>query len=155
MPWDLTIVNAKDRQEPLGERDEVIARFAAALPGVILQAAPRPSAEHIAQLPESLRRHAMRKPQLNADFEDDALSIQFYAQDRPHIDAIGAEVRGNGNPIPALAALCLPNGWSAVNLADGALVDLTAKDAPEWSAFRAWRDEALAAIKSAGFTERA
>lgn len=150
MPWDLRIVNAEDRCKPLGERDAVVARFAAALPGVILQPAPRPSADFIALMPEVLRQHLLtRKAQLHADYEDGDLSIQFYADDRPQIEAVGVEVRGSGNPIPALAALCEPNGWAVVNVADGKPIDLTAKDAPEWSAFREWRDRAVAAIKSA------
>ncbi|HEX5445729.1 MAG TPA: hypothetical protein VFW87_18015 [Pirellulales bacterium] len=150
MPWELTIINARDRREPLGERDEIIARFASALPGVILQPAARPSPELIAQMPEILRERFKRKPQLTADFEGSDFSIQFYAEDRPRIEAVGAEVRGNGNPVPALAALCEDNEWAVVNVADGALLDLAAEDAPGWSAFRAWRDQALAAIKPAG-----
>jgi hypothetical protein len=70
MPWELSIVNGKDQSKPLGERADVIARLAAALPGVVLQEAPGPDPEMIAQMPPSLREHFMRPRPLNADFED-------------------------------------------------------------------------------------
>jgi hypothetical protein len=149
MSWEVTIVNATDTQKPLGERDDVIARFAAALPGVMLQPAPGPSPEAIAQMPEVLREHFMQRPrQLNADFDGDDFSIQFYANDQPQIESVGAEVRGDGSPLPALAALCQPNGWTVINHADDKPVDLQATNSPEWEKFRAWRDRAVAAIKA-------
>jgi hypothetical protein len=150
MPWELTIVNGKDRQQPLGERDDVIARVAAALPGAVLQPAPGPGPEIIAQMPEVLREHFSRRRQLNAEFEGGEFSIQFYAGDRSQIESIGVEVRGNGNPMPALAALCQPNGWAVINNADDTALDLAATDSSEWETFRAWRDGAIARLKSDG-----
>jgi hypothetical protein len=149
MPWEVTIVNAEDDQKPLGERNDVIARIAAALPGVILQPAPGPSPETIAQMPEILREHFARRPrQLNAEFDGDGFSIQFYAQDQPQIASVGAEVRGEGSPLPALAALCQPNGWAVINNEDEKPVDLQVMNSPEWDKFCAWRERALAAIKT-------
>src|SRR5687767_3959544 len=142
MPWELTIVNAEDRRQPLGERADVIGRVAAALPGVVLQEAPGPTPEMIAQMPPSLREHFMRPRQLNADFEGGDFSIQFYAGNEPEIKVLGAEVRGEGTPIPWLAALCEPNGWAVINDADDNVVDLVAKNSAEWEKFLAWRDEA-------------
>ena len=150
MPWELTIVNAKDRSKPLGERADVIARVAAALPGVVLQEAPGPDAEMIAQMPPSLREHFMRPRQLNADFEGNDFSIQFYAENEPQIRALGAEVRGEGNPIPPLAALCGANGWAVINIANDTVVDLAARTSPELEKFRAWRDRAVESLKSDG-----
>lgn len=150
MPWELTIVNAKDRSKPLGERSDVIARITEALPGVVLQEAPSPDPEMIAQMPQILREHFMRPRQLNADFEGGDFSIQFYAENEPQIKALGVEVRGEGNPVPSLAAICEPNGWVAINNADQTVLDVAAKNSPEWEKFRAWRDKALESLKTDG-----
>jgi hypothetical protein len=147
MPWDITIVNAKDRRMPLGAREEVIARFAAALPGVVLQLAPGPSPEIVAQMPEVLREHFNRPRPLNAELITDEYSIHFFTDNQPEIDSIGAEVRGNGNPLPALAALCQPNGWAVVNDADGNEVELASASAEQWDQFRQWRDKAINSLK--------
>lgn len=148
MPWELTIVNAKDRNKPLGERADVIARVTAALPGVVLQEAPGPDPQMIAQMPPSLREHFMRPRQLNADFEGGDFSIQFYSANEPQIKALGVEVRGDGNPVPSLAALCESNDWVAIDNADQTVVDLTAKNSPEWEKFRTWRDNASQSLKT-------
>jgi hypothetical protein len=150
MPWELTIVNAKDRNKPLGERSGVIARIAAALPGVVLEEAPGPDPEMIAQMPPSLREHFMRPRPLNADFEGSDFSIQFYAENEPQIKALGVEVRGEGSPVSSLAAICVPNGWALINNADDMVVDLAATNSAEWEEFRAWRDKAVASLKSDG-----
>jgi len=149
MPWELTIVNSDDVCQPLGNRDDVIAQFAAALPGVLLQPPPGPSPEILAQMPPMLRDNLLR-PKLCADFEGDDLSIQFYANDRQLLDSVGVEVGGNGNPIPALAALCLPNSWAAIDASNGARVDLSATDSPAWEKFRAWRDKAVRSLPADG-----
>jgi hypothetical protein len=141
MPWEVTIVNATDRSKSLGSRAGVVARFAGALPGVYLEPAPGPSPEWIAQMPAVMQEHFKRPRQLNAIFEGRDFSIEFYANDEATIDAVGAEIRGNGNPVPALSALCIPNGWAVVNAADGAAVDLSSEESPVWAEFRAWRDE--------------
>jgi hypothetical protein len=52
-------------------------------------------------------------------------------------------VRGNGDPLPALAVLCLPNGWAVIDSANKSRVDLSATTSPEWDSFRAWRDKAI------------
>ena len=152
MPWELTIVDAKDRSKPLGERAGVIARIAAALPGVVLEEAPGPGPEMIAQMPPILREHFMRPRQLNADFKGGDFSIQFFAENEPHIKALGVEVRGEGNPVPSLAALCELNGWAVINNADDTVVDLAATNSAEWEKFRAWRDKAVESLKSDGVT---
>jgi hypothetical protein len=60
MPLDLTILADPARRKPLGTRDDVIAKFAAAFPGVSLQQPPTPSDEWLAMMPEiaSLKKAA-------------------------------------------------------------------------------------------------
>jgi hypothetical protein len=143
MPWELTIVNAKDRQQPLGDRADVVARIAAALPGTLLQEAPGPSPELIAEMPPALREHFLRPRPLSAFFEGVGFTIEFAAENEPLIRSLSADVRGDGNPVPALTALCRPNGWAVINIANGAVVDLTANESVAWNTFQAWRDKAI------------
>ena len=149
MPWDVTIVASEDRSQPLGERDDVIARVGKALPGVVLQRPPGPPPEMLAQMPEVIRENFLR-PKLQADFEGEGFSIQFYAEDLPTLHSMGAEVRGEGNPLPALAAVCGPNGWMVVDAGDKSVVDLSSGASPEWERFRQWRDDAIASMKDGG-----
>ena len=149
MPWDVTIVASEDRSKPLGERDDVIARVGKSLPGVLLQQPPGPPPEMLAQMPEVIRQNFLR-PKLEAEFEGEGFSVQFYAEDSPTLHSIGAEVRGEGNPLPALAALCVPNGWIVVNAGDKSVVDHSSGAAAEWEWFRKWRDGAIASMKGGG-----
>jgi hypothetical protein len=77
------------------------------------------------------------------------LSIQLYGFETQPIAAINVEVRGTGNPVPALAALCVPNGWIAVDCADGTRVDFASEAASGWEAFGAYRDQAIGSIRQA------
>jgi hypothetical protein len=149
MPWDVTIVASEDRSKPLGERDDVIARVGKSLPGVVLQQRAGPPPEMLAQMPEVIRQNFLR-PKLEADFEGEGFSIQFYAEDLPTLHSIGAEVRGEGNPLPALAAVCVPNGWMVVHAGEKSVVDLSSGASPEWERFRKWRDGAIASMKGGG-----
>ena len=57
---------------------------------------------------------------------------------------VSAEVRGNGDPRPPLAALCTKRGWSVIDLSTGSPVDLSTTANPtEWDRFRNWRDRAI------------
>jgi hypothetical protein len=149
MPWEVTIVASEDQRKPLGTREEVIARVSAALPGVALQQPPVPPPQILAQMPEIVRE-SMLRPRLEADFETDEFVIQFFANATPTLYWIGAEVRGNGNPLPALAELCLPNGWLLIDASAKSLVDMSATSAPEWDRFRKWRDRAIGSVKNGG-----
>ncbi len=148
MPWDITIVNGRERQLPLGERDDVIARVAAALPGIIFGRPPGLPADVIAQTPAVLRAHFQESPRLVADFVAGGISTQFYTDDEPLIRTIGVEVRGDGNPVPVLAAVCQPNGWAAVNGINGEVVDLSANESPAWEQFVGWRDAAVESLRA-------
>ena len=95
-------------------------------------------------------REACLRPGLEADFEVGDLSIQFSCHDEPIIRFINAEVRGNDDPFPALAAICQPNGWSVVSAADNSIVDLSRLEGSTWQRFREWRDKALNRGREAG-----
>ena len=90
----------------------MIARVGKSLPGAVLQQPPGPP-EMLPQMPEVIRQNFMR-PKLEADFEGDGFSIQFYAEDLPTLHSIGAEVRGEGNPLRRWQrCACQMAGWSS------------------------------------------
>jgi hypothetical protein len=64
--------------------------------------------------------------------------------------AVLAEVRGNGNPLPVIAALCRPNEWVAIDDASRQPVDLDGADAAGWEAFRAYRDRVINSLEESG-----
>lgn len=143
MPWEISIINGTvEAPLPLGSREDVIAAFAESLPGVSLQRSPAPPAEILDQMPLCVRE-AMLRPSLEAEFDTDDLSIQFHTNDDPVLLWVNADVRGNGNPIPPLAALCQDRGWSVIDQADKSTVGLASSDAPAWERFRKWRDIAI------------
>ncbi|MEX0793956.1 MAG: hypothetical protein WD045_12530 [Pirellulaceae bacterium] len=143
MPWELTIINGSpDDRTPLGIRDDVIASLAKAVPGVELQRPPMPPEEILAIMPPVVR-DAMTRPKLEADFDHDDLSIQFYTSDTPEIDWINVEVRGNGDPLPLLQSICSNTGWSVIDVAEQIVVDLTKTTTESWDSFRQWRDKAV------------
>jgi hypothetical protein len=124
MPWEITIINGTlEHPKPLGSREDVIAAFAAALPGVSLERSPALPPEILDQMP-AIVCEAMQRPKLEGDFEAGDLSIHFYAYDEPVVQQVNAEVRGDGDPIPALAALCVDRDWSVIDAADKSIVDL-------------------------------
>jgi len=89
-------------------------------------------------------RESMCQPTLVGDFESDDLSMQLSANDAPILFWVNGEVRGNGDPIPALEALCLSRGWSVIDSCNKSMVDLTSTSgSPGWERFRTWRDKAF------------
>lgn len=155
MPWEITI--RRGDGEPLGDLTTVRELFVAAIPG--LQFYREPSGpEKIAaaramgvEFPDVLRQHMETRPATEqADYEGDGYSIRFYGFNGQPLSAVYAEVRGNGNPLPALAALCRPNKWVATDDANGQPVDLDSAAASGWEAFRAYRDRVISSIDTSG-----
>ena len=143
MPWDIIIVNgSREDHPPLGDRETVIAHISSAVPGLELCQPPRPPEQVLQMMPDAVRQ-SMLRPRLEAEYEANDLSIQFYCTDEPVIRSINAEVRGNGNPVPILAAICTPRGWSVIDVSGNSVVDLTKAEANAWDRFRKWRDRAI------------
>jgi hypothetical protein len=98
-------------------------------------------------MPDVLQEHFRnRAPRIEGIFTMDSLVIQFYAKDESVLYAMNAEVRGRGNPIPALSAICAPRGWVVVDDSQQSVVDLSAATSPEWTQFQRYRDNAIASI---------
>lgn len=147
MPWDVTI--RRPDGEPLGDVDAVCERIAEAVPDVQFYREPS-GAERIAavrargiEFPEIVRQRLESEPaRVRAAFEGGGLSVLLYGFEARPLVALHAEVRGEGNPVPLLAALCRPSGWEAVDDATGRPVDLSGAAAAGWEEFRAYRERA-------------
>ena len=145
MPWEIRIVNDAG-DAPLGAKQSVVDWVAKMLPGVKLEQPPLPPPEILATFPEAVRE-AFTRPKLEGVYEQEGFSIEFYCSDEPHIRCLHADVRGNGNPLPILARLCLPKRWAVVSSADQSKVDLTGGEASQWQGFCEWRDRAISEIQ--------
>ena len=93
-------------------------------------------------MPPTIREGAL-KPNLQARYEHNDLSIQFYALDHPTVQWINAEVRGNDDPLPVLAAICLPQNWLVLDSGDNTIVRLDQTQSSAWDRFREWRNNAF------------
>jgi hypothetical protein len=152
MPWEVTI--RRSDGAPLGDLEVVRQQIASALPTIQFQ---RESSglEKIAfarakgiEFPEVLLRHFEQQPGTErAEFNGDGFSVVLYGFQAQPLAAIHAEVRGDGKPVPILAALCLPHGWVAVDDASGQPIELTGTESSDWEAFRTYRDQAVRTIQ--------
>jgi len=143
MPWEVSIVkSATNETIPLGPRQTVIEAVSSALPGALLGNPPVPPPEFLATLSPAVR-DAFSRPQLEAYYEDGDLVFEFHTLDLPEIRFLCVNVRGNGNPLPTLNKLCMPNGWSVISANDRSVVDLTAESASQWEHFRNFRHQAF------------
>ena len=154
MPWEITIRALND--EPLGDRDTVVKLITAAIPAIRWIEEP-PLLQRIKDMPdhpfhaliptwpeETRARFAQSK--LLGDFEAPEFSVQLYGFEAKPISSVCVEVRGNGNPLPFLAAICKPNGWFATDDRDGQPVDLDAESANGWEWFRDYRDRVIGSV---------
>jgi len=145
MSWDVSIVKDPRREHfVLGTREEVISAFANCTPSFELFKPEIPPPEVLAIMPEILRQSALRAD-LEAIYDDEENDdyLHFTCADEPLIRFVNVEVRGDNNPLPILAALCLPNGWSVVEACNGLVVDLTAPTAEGWEKFQRLCEEAF------------
>ena len=148
MPWELTI--RRRDNTPMGEMDLVRQQMTRSLPGLQFYLEPS-GAEKLAALdargismPEFTREFLRGRPAVEqADYDGESFSIRLYGFDQVPLVSVCAEIRGNGNPLPAIAALCRPNGWIAIDIANNQPVDLEAEAASGWEFFTQWRDDAI------------
>jgi len=144
MPWEITIVNeVADR--PLGDRQTVCGWLAEALPGVALRPPPLPPSQALEAMSAAVRE-AFLRPRLEAVYEADDFSLEFFCGDEAEIGFLQADVRGSGNPLPLLRRLCGARGWAVISAADRSTVDLSAEVPAQWQRFCDWRDQVIGKI---------
>jgi hypothetical protein len=151
MPWEV-VIQSPDNAE-LGDLAAVRDKMTAALPGIQFYSEPSgpeklaAAREKGIEFPEVIRKHLEQSPAtLQADFEAGDFSMQFYGFESQPLRTIRVEVRGNGNPLPVLAALCKPNGWIAIDCATSQFIELAAAAAAGWDVFRDYRGRAIGSI---------
>jgi len=145
MGWELTIYgDAEKPPRPLGTREQVCAHFAARLPGLRLAPVPQAFADHMrAKLKElGLVYH----PALEGCYETPDIVVEFSCTNAEIISAISANVRGNGDPLPALRRLCAGTSWTLVEDASGRDVLATLGAGTAWGRFNQWRDRSISAL---------
>jgi hypothetical protein len=129
MPWEITIRRADGGV--LGDLAAIRQKFVAAIPGLQFYFEPSGPDKIAAaraiglEFPDVIRQHFEQRPATEqADYEGDGFSMRFYGFDAQPLSTVYAEVRGNGNPSPILAALCCPNQWVAIDVANRQPIDL-------------------------------
>jgi hypothetical protein len=162
MPWELTVLSeqadpASSSRDwpPLGTGEAVCSRIAACLPSFQWRREPSFIERH-QHLPED---HPIRKyidgltaeqrawssrPEFQGLYEGEDFTLEFFFPDGP-IAFLNVDVRGGGNPMPTLAALCRANAWALKEAAMGKFLDLSGP-AAAWEAFTRWRDRAIGEI---------
>lgn len=154
MPWEVTI--RRPDGSPLGDIESVRRQMTSAVPGIQFHQEPSGS-ERIAaarkagvELPEVIRQHMENQPATaRAEYDSGEFSVSFYGFERIPLSSVLAEVRGNGDPVSILAALCLPNGWIIIDAASGEPVDLSGNSPTGWDSFREYRDQAIRTVEEA------
>jgi hypothetical protein len=154
MPWELTIRSSDNAA--LGDTATVREKITAAIPGIQFHVEPSGAEQIIAaraigvEFPDIIRKHMESRPaRLKALFEGDAFIMELYGFDNQPVSMFHVDIRGNGNPMPALAALCVPNGWVAIENASRQPLNLADSTAAGWQSFRKYRDGAVSSILKA------
>ena len=146
MPWTISISRSGDL--PLGTVEAVQDAIHKGVSGVQFYREPSGN-EKLAKikvpLPDVVRRHMEQSPaSIQGDYQDGDLSLRFYLGSKADVQKIDVEIRGDGNPLPVIAAICLRHGWIAVDAAYGGQpLDLSASQAPGWKRFCEYRDTAI------------
>jgi hypothetical protein len=169
MPWELTVrsemadPSSSSKDWPsLGPGEEVCRRITECLPTVRWRREPSFIEQH-EKLPENhpIRRYIesltpeqkewSSRPQFKGLYEGEGFTLEFFFTDGP-VSFFHIDVRGGGNPMPALASLCRANQW-AIRDVTGKRIDLGSPSAKEWEAFTQWRDRIIEKIAEERQTE--
>jgi hypothetical protein len=163
MPWELTVLSETADSTstsrdwpPVGSGETVVRGISACLPALQWRrepsfiekhqhlAADHPIRKFIADMTAEQRAWSSR-PEWRGLYDGAGFTLEFFFADGP-LSFFHVDVRGGGNPVPTLAAMCRANGWLVKESATGKMLDLTAPSAPEWEAFTRWRDQAIGEI---------
>jgi hypothetical protein len=97
-------------------------------------------------LPDVIRHSMEKSPSsIQGDYEKDGLLLRLYLGCKPQITKMDIEIRGNGNPMPLIATICLPNNWIASH--GDKILDIAADETEGWQQFRKYRDNAIRCMK--------
>jgi hypothetical protein len=169
MPWELTVrseladPSSKSNDWPLlGSGEEVCRRISETLPTVEWWREPsfiekhqhlpedHPIRKHIETMTPEEREFSSRS-QWKGLYQGGGFTLEFFFTDGP-VGFFQIDVRGGGNPLPPLAAMCKANRW-AIKDVRGDVVDLDLPSAPGWNEFTRWRDQVVSEITAEHRTE--
>jgi len=146
MSWDISIYSGSAPDSSLlGPQSEVIAKLIATLPGAHFGLPPAPTDEMLAMMPPTIRELAAN-PSLEGSFDHPDFSIQFSSFNDDPLRFINCDIRGNGDPIAALRALCESTGWQVWDSFESKQIDFTDLNENGWAAFCTWRDRAFSEL---------
>jgi hypothetical protein len=124
MPW--TVLVSRVDGEPLGEVEVVRAAIRRHLPRTRFWRDPS-GADKAAFLPPEHRPHFLQLfghlPDERGLHEGDGFTLELFLGTKPVVDSLTADIRGDGNPLPALRQLCEPLGWCIREVGGGGLVE--------------------------------
>jgi hypothetical protein len=75
--------------------------------------------------------------------ESEKYSIEFSLGTKDHIEAIMLYVRGGGSVVSKIVALCVENGWAAIDTSVGEFMDLKQPSTKGWEDFQSFRDRVI------------
>ena len=144
MPWELRALPSDDGQS-LGTVEHVQAKLRAALPEIELFRDASGSEKLAAmesqgvEVPDFIREHWLgRTGDYRGLVEGDGFTIEFHlGEDEAAVVAVGIDVRGSGDPMPALRRLMMIDGWKVLDV-QGKPPTMEA-----WKSFGTWRDDAI------------
>src|SRR5262245_36461367 len=112
MPWYLTVTTAG--KVPLGTRDDVVAVLSTALSGISWSEGPSSFDElrgipnnPLLQLPWTAEQQAVFSlPKLTGTYDGGAFTLRVTGLESCPLTSFPVEVRGDGDPLPALRQVC-------------------------------------------------
>jgi hypothetical protein len=149
MPWTISISRCDGL--PLGDVSTVQDAVHENIPGIRFWREPSGTEKLAAMklntpLPDVIRHSMEKSPSsIQGDYEEDGLSLRLYLGCKPQITKMDIEIRGNGNPMPLIAAICLPNNWIALH--GDKILDLAADETEGWQQFGKYRDNVIRRMK--------
>jgi hypothetical protein len=156
MPWELEIIKYdgpvprlradvdETRLLPLGTVEDVRAHVSETLPAIEWQVEP-PLIEVLKASGSDSWKHwdestieSASQPTLKACYELEDLYIEIFGfKQASPLRYLLMEVRGEGDPLPVLRALCKPTGWSVADMCkDAVFLDLDSTTNPRWEKWR-------------------
>jgi hypothetical protein len=145
MPWELEALPS-DGSGSLGSIEQVQARLRAVFPEIELG---RDASEKLAameargiEVPDVIREHWFRsKGAYQGLIEGKGFTIELHlGEDELRVAAIYLDVRGSGDPMPALHRLMRIEGWKVTDLRGNP------PTLDSWRSFGTWRDSAIRQI---------
>jgi uncharacterized protein DUF4440 len=151
MPW--TVVVSRIDGEPFGDVEAVRAAIARQLPATRFWRDPS-GADKAAFLPDQHRQlfmHLVGHPPADERglFEGDGFTLELFLGSQPDVKSITVDVRGDGDPLPALRLLCEPLDW-CVREVGGELIESQHDLSAGWGEFTRYRDYAAHKLNEEG-----